>query len=140
LKGVPESMACRFWFDVVQPMPGAVTLAHYKLQVTDDAATRLKGAGFPAVFMKAGGKGGTEITLPAVLANREGNNLKSVYFCGDASDYQLVSRFAQMFPASGGVLGFLGKHTGSFSTQFYWNFYEPILRNSLTDNKKIQHG
>jgi cellulose synthase (UDP-forming) len=140
LEGVPESMACRFWFDVVAPLPGAKVLAWYKLQIKDEAATRLKSAGFPASMLKSREGGRTEVVMPAAIASREGSDLSSLYFCGDASDYQLVSRFAQMLPASGGVLGFLGKHTGSFSTQFYWNFYEPMVQNALTGNKKIQHS
>jgi hypothetical protein len=141
LKGVPENMACRFWFDVVKPLPGAKVLAYYKLQLKDAAANRLKAAGFPAEFLQKRENDRTEIVMPAAIANRGANAaLKSLYFCGDASDYQLVSRFAQMFPSTGGVLGFLGRHTGSFSTQFYWNFYEPILKSALTDNKKIQHS
>jgi cellulose synthase (UDP-forming) len=140
LKNVPENMACRFWFDVVKPLPGAKVLAYYKLQLKDAAAQRLMAAGFPAEFFQKRENDRTEVVMPAAIASRDGNSaLRSLYFCGDASDYQLVSRFAQMFPSTGGVLGFMGRHTGSFSTQFYWNFYEPILKSALTDNKKIQH-
>jgi hypothetical protein len=139
-------MACRFWFDVVRPLPGAKVLAYYKLQLKDAAANRLKAAGFPAEFLNKREGTRTEIVMPAAIANRSGDakssgsDLKALYFCGDASDYQLVSRVAQMFPATGGVLGFMGRHTGSFSTQFYWNFYEPMLRSALAGNKKIQYA
>lgn len=140
LKNVPESMANRFWFDVVGAMPGANVLAFYKLQLKDTAAQRLREGGFPAEFLIKREGDRTEIVMPAAIANREGSDLRSLYFCGDASDYQLVSRFAQMFPSSGGVLGFLGRRTGSFSTQFYWNFYEPILRSALSENEKIRYA
>lgn len=140
LKNVPEQMACRFWFDVTRAMPGATVLAYYKLQLKNEPAQRLKEAGFPAEFLVQREGDRTEIVMPAAIANRSGQDLRSLYFCGDASDYQLVSRFAQMVPASGGVLGFLGKHAGSFSTQFYWNFYEPILQNALVGNEKIRYA
>ena len=147
LKKVPESMACRFWFDVVAPLPGAKVLAYYKLQLKSSAADRLRKAGFPAGFLFKREGDRVEVVMPATIAgygavskaNNGGQVLRSLYFAGDASDYQLVSRIAQMVPATGGVLGALGKRAGSFSTQHYWNYYEPILREALTNQKNIQY-
>jgi len=139
LKDVPDSMSSRFWFDVVEPLPGATVLAYYKLQLKTKAADRLRAAGFPANLLKKRDGDREEIVMPSAIAGREGNKLRSLYFAGDASDYQLVSRIAQMVPATGGVLGFLGKYGGSFSTQHYWNYYEPILREALINQQAIQH-
>lgn len=140
LKNVPDSLASRFWFDVVEPLPGAKVLAYYKLQLKRSAAQRLRAAGFPPnlMFDREGDR--TEIVMPSAIAGREGQKLRSLYFAGDASDYQLVSRIAQMFPATGGIMGAMGKRTGSFSTQHYWNYYEPILRAALTDQQAIQYS
>jgi cellulose synthase (UDP-forming) len=139
LKNVPDSVACRFWFDVTAPMPGAKVLANYKLQLKDSAAQRLREAGFPAEFLQKREGERTEIVMPAAIANRDGNQLRSLYFAGDASDYQLISRITEIFPSTGGIMGFLGKRAGSFSTQFYWSYYEPMLRAALTKQEPIRY-
>jgi hypothetical protein len=139
LQNVPDSVACRFWFDVTAPMPGAKVLANYKLQLKDSAARRLREAGFPAEFLQKREGERTEIVMPAAIANRNGNQLRSLYFAGDASDYQLISRITEIFPSNGGIMGFLGKRAGSFSTQFYWSYYEPMLRAALTKQESIRY-
>ena len=120
-------------------LTGAQVLAHYKLQLKDSAAKRLREAGFPAQFLQKREGDRTEIVMPAAIAGRDGNRLRSLYFAGDASDYQLISRIAEMFPSTGTVMGFLGKRAGSFSTQHYWNYYEPMLRVALTEQQQIRY-
>jgi cellulose synthase (UDP-forming) len=139
VQGVAEQLPCRYWFDVVQPALGSQVLSYYKLQIKDIAAKRLRDAGFPADYIKTEG-GHTELVFPAAVAYRDGDpktgTLRSFYFAGDASDYSLVPRFSEMFPATGGVLGFVGSHVGPFSTQFYWNYYQPMLKNILTGREE----
>jgi len=141
MAGVADEVACRYWFDVVQPMAGADTLAEYRMLIKTPAAIRLKESGFPQQYLKTV-NGGKQVVFPAAVAHRDGGKtgtLRSFYFAGDASDYPLVSRFAEMFPSTGGLMKATGSRVGPFSTQFYWNFYQPILSNILTNNKQIQY-
>lgn len=136
LADVAQSSPCRFWFDVVQPKPGSAVLAYYKLMIKPSAADRLAQQGFPAAYLS---KDKTQIVFPAAVAAREGDALHSFYFAGDASDYSLVSRMTEMFPATGGIAYFLGHRTGSFSNQYYWNYYEPIYHNIFETAKNARY-
>jgi cellulose synthase (UDP-forming) len=132
LRDVADQVPYHYWFDVVQAAPGSRVLAWYKLRVKKSAADRLREAGFPAAAI-IDDKNQTDvsvITLPALVAHREGDNnqLRSVYFAGDAADYSLVPRFAEMAPSTGGLSYFLGHRAGPFSMQFYWNYYQPVLK------------
>jgi cellulose synthase (UDP-forming) len=141
LKDVAEQAPCRFWFDVVSAAPNTQVLAFYKLLIRQAGADRLRNEGFPAQYLKGTGDN-QQIVFPAAIAGREGGangQLRSFYFAGDASDYTLVSRFQEMVPASGGISYFLGHRTGPFPMQFYWNYYQPLLRNILLENPNIRH-
>lgn len=136
LADVATSSPCRFWFDVVRPTPGSTVLSYYKLMIKPSAAERLVKQGFPAPYLS---KDKTQIVFPAAVASRDGDALHSFYFAGDASDYPLVSRMNEMFPATGGIAYFLGHRTGSFSNQYYWNYYEPIYRNIFETAKNARY-
>jgi cellulose synthase (UDP-forming) len=140
LKGVAEQAPCRFWFDVVKAAPNSKVLAFYKLLIRQSASERLRREGFPAEYLRGTGDN-QQIVFPAAVASREGDNgqLRSFYFAGDASDYTLVSRIQEMVPATGGISYFLGHRTGPFSMQYYWNYYEPLMRNMLIDNPSIRY-
>jgi hypothetical protein len=140
LKDVDETVPYHYWFDVVQQAPGSRVLAWYKLRVKQAAADRLEAAGFPAVALKKDNAGIVTITIPALVAYREGNQLRSLYFAGDASDYSLVPRFAEIAPSTGGIAYFLGHRAGPFSMKYYWNYYQPVLNNVFQQESSIRYG
>jgi cellulose synthase (UDP-forming) len=140
LQGVSDAVPTHYWFEVVEPMKGSTVLAWYKLAVNKSAFTRLQEAGFPARYLKVDAAGNGQIVFPAAVAYREGKTLRSLYFAGDASDYPLVSRIAEMFPSTSNTMGFMGKRLGSYSQQFYWNYYQPLLNNALTTTPEIRYG
>lgn len=146
LKNVEEQVPYHYWFDVVDALPGSRTLAWYKLRVKKTAADRLLGAGFPpnAVVQDKTNPNLYEITLPALVAAREGDAstgaLRSLYFAGDASDYSLVPRFAELAPSTGGIAYFLGHRAGPFSMQYYWNYYQPVLQNVFASENGIRNS
>jgi hypothetical protein len=72
------------------------------------------------------------------VAFREGGQLRSFYMAGDASAYPMVSRIAEMFPSTGGVMSFFGSRVGSLSAQYYWNYYYPLMKNVLKENESIR--
>jgi len=121
-------------------------LAFYKLQIKESARARLQERGFPANYLKTDRSGNAQVVFPAAIAYRDGEtrngkaNLRSFYFAGDASDYSLVSRINEMVPATGGISYFLGHNAGPFPTQFYWNYYQPLMQNVLSDNPNLRHG
>lgn len=140
LNGVAASSPVHYWFDLVEPTQGATVLAWYKLQLRGSAFAKLKVAGFPARYMKTDANGDGELVFPAAIAYRENGKLRSFYFAGDASDYPLVSRIGEMMPSSSGLMRTAASRFGSYPQMFYWNFYEPFLKNILTENKEIQYS
>jgi hypothetical protein len=150
LKNVAEQVPYHYWFDVVQAQAGSRVLAWYKLRIKkdpndkDSAVDRLTDAGFPpdAIVQDKDNPNLYVITLPALVAYREGGTsgspLRSLYFAGDASDYSLVPRFAEMAPSTGGIAYFLGHRAGPFSMQYYWNYYQPVLQNVFSSESAIR--
>lgn len=140
LKDVAATVPYHYWFDVVQAAPGSRVLAWYKLRVRKAAAERLENAGFPAIALQPDKENSdiVTITLPALVAHREGNQLRSLYMAGDASDYSLVPRFAEIAPSTGGIAYFLGHRAGPFSMKYYWNYYQPVLNNVFQQESAIR--
>jgi len=143
LSGVTDAATYRYWFDVVRAQPGARVLSYYKLRVKPAAAQKLKDRGFPAGFLNQKGDDLVEITLPAAVASRDNDKssgaLRSLYLAGDASDYALVSRIGEMFPATGGVMAFLNNGLGSYPERYYWNYYEPMMKNVFS-NERLRYS
>jgi hypothetical protein len=138
LRGVSTAVPSHYWFELVKPMPGSTVLSNYKLMMTEAAIDRLRLAGFPVTNLKDDAEGGPQVVFPAAVAYRENGRLRSLYMAGDASDYPMVSRIAEIFPSTGGVLSFLGGRYGSFSSQYYWNYYYPLMKNVLTETEVIR--
>ncbi len=140
LRGVRDAVPARLWFDVVRPRPGARVLANYELRVSPQTTRRLREAGFPSEFLDADG---TAIRFPALVAFRDGNSargeLRSLYFAGDAAGYPAVDEMVQQFPALGGVER-TGGRLGAFGTQFFWGYYEPVLRNVFEQTPRLRFG
>ena len=141
LRGMANQVPARFWFDVVKPQAGARVLAYTKLQITVAGAKRLRGAGFPSQNIA---KDGRTLVFPMLVAWRDGNassgELRSLYFAGDAASYPQVSDVARRFPALAGVDRALSPRFGSFPSQFFWGFYEPVLRNTFETTPRLRHS
>lgn len=142
LRDVAAQVPYHYWFDVVQPSADSRVLASYKLRVKKIAVERLTDAGFPAEYIKSDATNPelNEIVLPALVAYRENDALRSLYFAGDASDYSLVPRFAEIAPSTGGIAYFMGHRIGPFSMQYYWNYYQPVLNNVFKQETTIRYG
>ncbi len=140
LNDVDAQVPCRYWFDVVQAKPGGEVLTYYKLLVKPSGIQKLRDANFPANYLKDDGKGNAQIIFPASIAYRPDNKLQSFYFAGDASDYSLVPRIAEMIPATGAINYFLSHRTGPFPAQYYWNYYQPLLRNVIKSNGAVRYN
>ena len=141
LQGVGDRIPGRYWFDVVTPQPGARVLAYYHLEIVPAAAERLKAVGFPAKYLI---NGGTRISLPAAVAWRDGDQsrgqLRSLYFAGNVANYLQVPELVQNYPALGGVDKLLSARYGDYSSQFFWNYYQPILRNVFEETPRVRYG
>lgn len=139
LRGVRESVPARLWFDLVRPKPGARVLANYELQITPQTASRLRGAGFPSEFLASND---SRVRFPALVTFRDGNTargeLRSVYFAGDASGYPTVDELVQRFPALGDAERWTGGRLGAYGTQFFWGYYEPVLRNVFDGTPRLR--
>ena len=137
LQNVAASVPARLWFDVVAPREGARVLANYELKISPEAVEKLRAAKFPTQFLEK-----DVVRFPALVARRDGDlndgRLCSLYFAGDASDYPEIPDVARQFPALGGVDRALSGQFGSFSSQFFWGFYEPVLRGALADSPQIR--
>jgi hypothetical protein len=141
LRNVAPMTPGRYWFEVVRPDPDSRVLAYYKLKVDADAIARLKAAGFPEHYLISDKN---ELSFPALIAYRDGGTdsgqLRSLYFAGDASDNSVISPLAERFPALGNVNTSFTDRVGSFPGQFYWGYYEPILRNVFDETQRMRYG
>ncbi len=139
LRGVRDAVPARLWFDLVRPKAGARVLANYELRITPQTASRLRVAGFPAEFLT---DSDSRVRFPALVAFRDGSTaggeLRSVYFAGDASGYPSVDELVQRFPALGDAEKWTGGRLGAFGTQFFWGYYEPVLRNVFDSTPRLR--
>lgn len=140
LNDVADTVPYHYWFDVVQQSNDSRVLAWYKLRIKKSAADRLEEAKFPTENLQPDKDNAdvVVITLPALVAHRENDQLRSLYFAGDASDYSLVPRFAEIAPSTGGIAYFLGHRAGPFSMKYYWNYYQPVLNNLFQQESAIR--
>ena len=140
LNGVGDNIPGRYWFDVVTPQPGARVLAYYHLEIKPAAAQRLRDAGFPARYLI---NGGARISLPAAIAWRDGDDsrgqLRSLYFAGNVANYLKVPDLVQRYPALGGVDKIMSSRYGDYSSQFFWNYYQPMLRNTFAETPRVRY-
>jgi tetratricopeptide (TPR) repeat protein len=113
-RGVIRSIDFRYWFEIVEPLPGAQTLATFTLQLKPDAEARYRSRGLPLVF-------------PAIVL-REGGP-KSLYLAGDFADNP-SSTYLVRFTGADRLMGWLSR--GSIpENRFFWLFYVPFMRNAL---------
>ena len=140
LRGVGDRIPGRYWFDVVTPQPGSRVLAYYHLEIKPAAAERLRKAGFPAKYLI---NGGTRISLPAAIAWRDGDQsrgqLRSLYFAGNVSNYLEVPELVQKYPALGGVDKIVSGRFGDYSSQFFWGYYQPMMRNVFAETPRVRY-
>ncbi len=139
LNGVAQKTPMRYWFDVVQPIGESKVLTFYKLLLNDHGLAKLRAAKFPAKFLKTDGRGHAQAIFPAAIAFRQGNDLRSFYFAGGASAYSLIPHVSEVVPATGGVMSFLGARTGPFPMQYFWNYYEPLMRNVFSTTTSARY-
>ena len=141
LKDVGDRIPGRYWFDVVSAQPGSRVLAYYHLEIKPAAGERLRKAGFPAKYLI---NGGTRVSLPAAVAWRDGDQsrgqLRSLYFAGNVSNYLEVPEIVQKYPALGGIDRLVSGSYGDYSSQFFWQYYQPMMRNIFAETPRIRHG
>lgn len=115
-QGVKSNLPFYFWFDVVQPLPGARVLAEYHLDLTPEGRKIWQKAGLPETF-------------PALTVT-EKPSLR-VYMSGDASDTDLV--LGPVAIAGRDKFEALGdfKHYQTDQGAFFWELYLPTFRNVL---------
>ena len=140
LRDVGDRIPGRYWFDVVTPQPGARVLAYYHLEIKPAAAQRLRKAGFPDKYLI---NGGTRVSLPAAVAWRDGDvsrgQLRSLYFAGNVSNYLQVPELVQKYPVLGGVDKIISGRYGDYSSQFFWRYYQPMMRNVFAQTPRVRY-
>ncbi len=141
LQDVGDRIAGRYWFDVVTAQPGSRVLAYYHLEIKAAAAQRLRRADFPAKYLI---NGGTRVSLPAAIAWRDGDQsrgqLRSLYFAGNVSNYLEVPEIVQKYPQLGGLNQIISGRYGDYSSQFFWQYYQPIMRNVFAETPRLRYG
>lgn len=117
---VPKKIYYPFWFDIVQADASKNTIvSQFELALTDSGKRVLKNAGIPLKF-------------PAVQIH-EGKDYRFYYFSADFSDNPIT--FRNSYFKGMHFLNWMfdnGTYPGDRTT-FFWNFYEPLLRNILDD-------
>ncbi|MBW3635098.1 MAG: glycosyltransferase, partial [Armatimonadetes bacterium] len=141
LRGVRTSVPARNWFEVVTAQGGGRVLANYRLAITPAAGARLQKAGFPSRYISSDGQ---SLVFPAAIAGRDNDTtsgaLRSLYLAGDASGYATISPLATRFPALGGVEASWSGRFGSFPAQYFWGFYQPMLRNVFENTPRLRYN
>jgi hypothetical protein len=100
LRGVSTAVPSHYWFELVKPLPGSTVLAYYKLMVTEGALDRLRRAGFPTSYLNSRSRRRAAGRVSGGSGLSRERTLRSFYMAGDAADYPLVSRIAEMFPST----------------------------------------
>ncbi len=118
--GVPKKIHYPFWFDIVQADASKNTIvSQFEISVNANGSKVLKDAGIPPKF-------------PAVQVH-EGKDYRFYYFSADFSDNPIT--FRNSYYKGIHYLNWMfdnGTYPGDRAT-FFWNFYEPLMRNILDD-------
>ena len=73
-------------------------------------------------------------------ADQSRGQLRSLYFAGNVSNYLQVPELVQKYPALGGLDRLISGRYGDYSSQFFWGYYQPIMRNVLAQTPRVRHG
>jgi hypothetical protein len=118
--GLPKRIYYPFWFDIVQADASKNTIvSQFELSLNANGSKLLKEAGIPPKF-------------PAVQVH-EDKDYRFYYFSADFSDNPIT--FRNSYYKGMHHLNWLfdnDSYPGN-RTNFFWNFYEPLLRNILDD-------
>lgn len=115
-----ESPEYQYWFDIVTPKNGAVSLANYDWSLTDEGKKKLKDLGIPEEF--------------AAIVEQSYEQSKSYYFAGDYNDVNGLPPFYQM-KGLASIYKFL-KHNDE--SAFYWSVYVPVMREILDSYEEME--
>lgn len=100
-----------YWFDIVEPLEGAETLARYSFELTEKGKSVMKDSGIPTDF-------------PAVIHHKQN---KTYYFAGDYADFE-----KRAFTKWQGV-PMMYKYFATDYSEFYWKSYFPLLSTIISN-------
>jgi hypothetical protein len=120
LRDVDPDLSFRYWFDIVEALPGTETLSNYRWAALPAAEPLLRRFGLPSTF-------------PAIL--RASRAPLRLYFAGDFADNQLARGpyWLAGWPRLLRKLTHDDRDAGAAT--FYWSFYVPLMRALLSDGR-----
>ncbi|MFC7687171.1 hypothetical protein ACFQU5_14845 [Ureibacillus sp. GCM10028918] len=118
--GLFDSPYYQYWFDIVIPKNGAVSLADYYWSLTNEGKEKLKSLGIPEQF--------------AAIIKQNHEQSKSYYFAGDYNDVNDLPPFHQM-KSLVSIYKFLKQNEES---AFYWAVYFPMMKKILDSYQSME--
>lgn len=116
--GLKTSPDYHYWFDILTPRDGAVSLADYKWYLTDEGRAALSAKGIPERFS-------------AVVRQSRGA-ASSYYFAGDFNDVSQLPGFYQ----ARGLRNLYGLAERFSVNALYWQTYMPMMQSILESRGK----
>jgi hypothetical protein len=118
LTGAASGVPYHYWLEVLTVNPGAKVLAYYDLPLDTENRAALSLRGLPERF-------------PAVIYSQPAGKAARIYFAGDFAD-QLPALLTPRLTGSAAIQRFFSYLPGlPVEYRFFFQWYEPVLRNIL---------
>lgn len=109
------------WFEIVTPEYGTETIASYRMNLNDSGKEKFS-------------KISNETDFPAVVRTKNAK-APAYYFAGDFNDYVSFERYSHFLFSLNLYQMFSYERAGDI-TNFYWNFYTPLMDTILKQTKE----
>ncbi len=113
------------WFELIDTNYGTDNIATFEFDLNETGMKKIKSISKSPRFC-------------AIARKHEKNHAPVYYFSGDFNDYVSGDRFGN-FLLSNEFFRFLSFDRQGDISNFYWNFYNPLIRKILDDTKSTQY-
>ena len=113
------------WFELIDTNYGTENIATFDFDLNEVGMKKIKSLSKTPRFC-------------AIARKQEKNHAPVYYFSGDFNDYVSGDRFGN-FLFSNEFFKFLSFDRQGDISQFYWNFYNPLIRKILNDTESTQY-
>ncbi len=123
----PGPANCNFynWFELIETNYGTENIATFDFDLNETGMKKIKDISKTPRFC-------------AIARKQEKNHAPVYYFSGDFNDYVSGDRFGN-FLFSNELFKFLSFDRQGDISNFYWNFYNPLIRKILSDTESSQY-
>jgi hypothetical protein len=116
--GTSDRLTYDYWFEIMEPRPGAEVLATFELALTDSGREKMRGVPF-------------DRPIPAILRTRRPGHL-AYYFAGDFADSPARQK-AYRYRWLPEIRALLGAENRDDLQAVYWRIYAPIMQRIIRE-------